>query len=518
MHVPVQKMRNLLLLNLAGSAVHPSRTALTAAMAAMLALSACDAESSAPAHAAVDAASAAGADAAAADATTDEADGTEPNKEPFIGWTCRYTNPFSQGEECKAYTGSGWDLAAAQADCAAPVPGAEGTFAESDSCAAEAALGSCTVAGTEGKGYELVSAGSNPDDCSLAQLGCEIFAKGQFSPAYTCAGQTGGGDGTDSEDPLEGSVFVQAYVSCKDPLPGEPPGKGPNGQVCANVLVSGATEFGRRYQDYASCADVRTQRPYWAAKPNKVTAADDPRWQDSAYLAEVEWARQQLLSTACVCCHAKSVAPKGASNWDLEGEGIWLDHLRDGGLAMMAGLAKSDALGAYPADQNHGYDRTALGTPTTDVERMRKLLLGEWARRGLTPDDAAKVPPFGGPLVVQQNFKPGACSKGEGVDASGKVTWQGGAARYVYVMQQDSQPPVVPPNLDEPAGTLWFVDVPTAAKPMASGLQWGQLTEPMRQRLPKSGAPAALTSGQTYYLYVLADIGIPITRCLFTAP
>jgi hypothetical protein len=32
------------------------------------------------------------------------------------------------------------------------------------------------------------------------------------------------------------------------------------------------------------------------------------------------------------------------------------------------------------------------------------------------------------------------------------------------------------------------------------------------------GAPAALAPGQTYYLYVLADIGIPLTRCLFTTP
>jgi hypothetical protein len=36
--------------------------------------------------------------------------------------------------------------------------------------------------------------------------------------------------------------------------------------------------------------------------------------------------------------------------------------------------------------------------------------------------------------------------------------------------------------------------------------------------VPAAGAPSALTPGATYYLYVLEDVGIPITRCLFTAP
>jgi hypothetical protein len=31
-------------------------------------------------------------------------------------------------------------------------------------------------------------------------------------------------------------------------------------------------------------------------------------------------------------------------------------------------------------------------------------------------------------------------------------------------------------------------------------------------------APQALVSGQQYYLYVSADVMLPITRCLFTAP
>ena len=31
------------------------------------------------------------------------------------------------------------------------------------------------------------------------------------------------------------------------------------------------------------------------------------------------------------------------------------------------------------------------------------------------------------------------------------------------------------------------------------------------------GKAAALTPGKTYYLYVLKDIAVPVTRCLFEA-
>jgi hypothetical protein len=41
----------------------------------------------------------------------------------------------------------------------------------------------------------------------------------------------------------------------------------------------------------------------------------------------------------------------------------------------------------------------------------------------------------------------------------------------------------------------------------------------MNQRFPANDqAPAPLTSGQMYYLYVTADVLYPISRCLFVAP
>ena len=36
------------------------------------------------------------------------------------------------------------------------------------------------------------------------------------------------------------------------------------------------------------------------------------------------------------------------------------------------------------------------------------------------------------------------------------------------------------------------------------------------QKFPTTGSPEALVKGQQYYLYVSKDVGVPITRCLFT--
>lgn len=84
-------------------------------------------------------------------------------------------------------------------------------------------------------------------------------------------------------------------------------------------------------------------------------------------------------------------------------------------------------------------------------------------------------------------------------------------------MKASSANPGVPPNLDEPAGTLCLVDVPSAGAPFASGLRYGTVEGNLRQRIP-TGTAAPLAKGDTCRLYVLADVGIPITRCLFTAP
>ena len=149
---------------------------------------------------------------------------------------------------------------------------------------------------------------------------------------------------------------------------------------------------------------------------------------------------------------------------------------------------------------------------------MQRFLLAEWMRRGLTPEDAAQIPPFGGPIYAQRVFEPEACAGSQGVDAQGSVKWGNGAARYVYILAAGSENPGVPPNLDLPEGTIWRLDVPSNGSAVASGVRYGEAPVGTTQRFPAEGAPAALVSGETYYLYVLADIGLPLTRCLFVAP
>ena len=101
--------------------------------------------------------------------------------------------------------------------------------------------------------------------------------------------------------------------------------------------------------------------------------------------------------------------------------------------------------------------------------------------------------------------------------ADGTITWAGGDARYVYVLEADANPPGVPPNLDLPEGTVWRLDVDWTADPVASGLTYGDTLPDTWQRWPEDGSAPELMAGETYYLYVLADIYLPLTRCLFTA-
>jgi hypothetical protein len=150
-----------------------------------------------------------------------------------------------------------------------------------------------------------------------------------------------------------------------------------------------------------------------------VTAPDDARLADVAYMAEVDWSRRQVESSACVCCHSDEIAPDGPSQWFVESDGIWLDSISDSGIAMMAGLADSTAFGAFDPSDNNGFDRTVVGVPTTDNDRMRAIFVGEWERRGYTIAEGEAIPPFGGPLVAQLDYVPGACEDGQGLDADG---------------------------------------------------------------------------------------------------
>jgi hypothetical protein len=428
---------------------------------------------------------------------------------------CRYTNPFAKLEECRDYLGN-WTDKQAQDDCnGQQLEGKRAAFELGTKCSYPSILGYCILGGND-KFTRIHMPGADETKCAGTERGCEVFGGGLFDPAPICGGKVTEGGGTGLP------TFQPPVLVCKDPMAGEAAGKSANGQVCTWQMISGATEPGRHFEQYADCSAVRTQRPYYGAPTNKDATRDDPRMNDPAYRAEVEWIKQEVRATACVCCHM-STAPQGPSNWYVDQPGNFINGFYDRGLAMGAGWIDTVSFGAFPKEQNNGFSRAAPERPTdsifvtTDPARMKRFFEAELAYRGKTKADFAGQIYGAGPLDDQRLYMPKACENGEGIDENGKISWSGGRARYVWVLEKGSVNPGVPPNLDMPMGTLWRFDVaPTAAQGIEAGVTYGVTPEGATQKFPASGAPTALTAGKEYYLYVLQDIALPITRCFFT--
>ena len=309
-------------------------------------------------------------------------------------------------------------------------------------------------------------------------------------------------------------VFVPPYLDCRDPLPGEV-GASEGGKVCTQVLISGATEAGKYYPDYASCDVVRTQRPYRSVPAAGSTSVDDPRLQDQAFLAELAWVTEQARSSACTCCHDTKQAPAGASQWAIDAAPIWTDTASDQAIGLFAGLSDSTLLGVFRPEDNNGFNRELVGLPSTDPARMRAFFRAELARRGIS-EEAAAAYVF---VPAPQAPPPGPCAAGEGLDASGRLVWgEGKDARYVYVLEAGSAVPSVPPYGDTPAGTVWRLDVLASAAPLAGGVAYGATPDGSFQAHPDRAPAPALRAGATYHLVVLRDVARPLVSCLFTPP
>ena len=420
---------------------------------------------------------------------------------------CTYTNKFSKGEECREYVGSKWTLDLVTFDC----DNQDGALS-AGACTYASTLGTCTLDKDPEQTTIIISPGDDPSKCQGLKVGCETFGGGKFTPDTLCSGDT-------PVDP-NASVFQPPERVCKDPLPGEPAGMSEGGKVCTWTAVGGSTEPGRKYTDYASCDPVYTQRPYYPVDPPAAPAETDPRMSDPTYTTELAWVKEQVEASACVCCHQKSVAPQGASIWDIDAKGNWMDTFTPYGLAFAGGFMRSWPLGAYPADQNNGFhrdmpDSPSTGLPSTDPARMAAFFKAELEHRGESVDMYSNYDPQPDIFYNQVKYVPTACADGVGVASDGTITWSGGPARYVYVLEADSKNPGVPPNLDMPAGTVWRIDVkPTEGPVKTKEVMFGKVPATAKQAFPADGSAPALTSKQ-YYLYVLADIGIPITRCLF---
>lgn len=428
-----------------------------------------------------------------------------PTLPETIAGRCIYTNSFSGSEECREFRGDSWTDEAASANCKEW----ESSFQAGEACDQyNSVLGACILTEGKEKVVRVVMPGTDPADCGSSERGCELFGGGIFVPAEVC-----GGSALDVEE--KGPFFTPAVLECREPIAGEEAGAS-DGQVCTWSMISGCTEPGRHFADYGSCDAVRTQRPYHPVPAFPPPKTPDTRMQNPAYAAEVAWVKEQVEACACVCCHQTSITPEGASVWDIEGKENWTWTFSEYGLAFAGGFLDSSLLGAYPADQNNGFDRSQTGIPTTDPARMRKFFEGELVYRGSSPEKWATTDPVPAPFYAMDQFEPKACAEGEKVAADQTITWSGGRARYVYVLEQGTRNPGVPPNLDLPTGTMWRIDVPPTEKSLRSGeVRYGELPMGTSQAFPADGAPISLEMGKTYYLYVLADIAQPITRCTF---
>jgi len=318
-----------------------------------------------------------------------------------------------------------------------------------------------------------------------------------------------------SEPTMELPVFIQPTRVCRDPLPEEAAGQS-DGEVCTWQAIAGATEEGRRFSDYADCNVVLTQRPYYPMPAYDELPAADPRMEDPAYVEELNWARRQVEAVGCSCCHSNA-APEGAVRWTIDAPGNWTRTMNDRDVAALADIISTEMFGRFPPEDNNGFIRDG-GVPSTDPDRLIAFFADELSYRGLSPEDFADAPPTGGPLLEQEAYVPTRCEHGEGVDVDGSIHWTGGPARYIYILDEGSENPTVPPDLDLPEGTRWRIDVPHTGTPLQPGsVYYGEVPTGTTQKHPTDRAPAALTAGETYYLYVTRDVFQPITRCLFTA-
>ena len=429
-------------------------------------------------------------------------------------WHCSFPNPFSLELECKDYNGVGWSETSAREDCAVGQYDEPGEFGEG-ACALTPLLGVCDIPSFYDKEYRLHLGGDNPDFCSLSARACVGFLQGYFTSSETCA---------DRDVPTEpvaqtGFVFEWPTQSCQPPSEGDPAGTGPDGDVCTWNLISGCTEEGRDYLEFGDCGAVRTNRPYYSLAGREIAGLDDPRYSDEDYQRESDWVRTQVEACACVCCHTDR-APEGPAKWSVDAGPLWTDTMSDTALALFAGYVDSSALGAFDPADNNGFNRLDSALPTTDVDRMLTFFQGEFDRREIDEEWALAIRPIGGPLVAQASFVPETCVDGSGIGSDGIIHWETATdARYVYVLEPGAENPGIPPNFDMPSGTIWRVDIPFDGVPITSGtLEYGGAVMGSVQTFPAEGAPAALTPGEIYYLYVLQDVAVPIERCLFEMP
>jgi len=420
---------------------------------------------------------------------------------------CFFFDGPSDTTQCKELRGDGWDDASATEECQKnDVPYQSGPCDVPE----DEQLGSCVLERDVGKVARVVVPGTDTGRCNSTKTGCEVFGRGDWQPATNCGGDVDLDDVYDNEN-----YAIPPYETCSEPIDGGP-GLSSDGKVCTLTLIGACTEEGRNFQDYASCDDVRTQQPYYPRAPN--TEAPDERMQDPDYVSENEWVKSQVAACACACCHS-DVAPDGTSIWSIDAEDNWVSTFTDFGLGFAAGRVDSSLLGSFGEGENNGFTRMLSGIPSNDEARMKAFFEAELSFRALEGEDFSEYGRIPAPFADQDDFVPLPCENGEGVDEQGRLFWEGGRARYIYILDEGTENPGVPPNRDLPSGTRWRVDTVPPATPMKTGeVVYGEVPSGASLVFPESGSPAALVSGSAYTIYIQSDLMLPSTRCVFVAP
>ncbi len=294
---------------------------------------------------------------------------------------------------------------------------------------------------------------------------------------------------------LEDTPFVRAEQVCE-------------GDACAWDYFSGNAPEGTPFTDLTSCDAVWTQGPSWFTPPGRVYESPDSLLEDEAWVAEADWARDQIRSSGCSCCHSSSSGSGFTSGFDVDAPGVWTDSMTNAQLAMSAGMNPMHRLfGAFEAADNHSFSRELTLWASTDPERMQAFFTSEFERRGgddAALDDAqARFDALFGSVLDPTD----ACVvEFEGIDADGVVYWNGGPVRQLWIMEEGTASPSFPPNLDRPEGTVWALYVDADGAPVESGaVAVGDVPAGTTQAHPTTGPPE-LEAGRTYKVFATADV------------
>jgi hypothetical protein len=91
--------------------------------------------------------------------------------------------------------------------------------------------------------------------CSFASAACNSDGPEETNPASEPITLRGDVQMVTNVADTKPGVFIPPYVNCQKPGEGD---QGSAGEVCTHVAISGCTEPGKSFSDYASCDVART--------------------------------------------------------------------------------------------------------------------------------------------------------------------------------------------------------------------------------------------------------------------